>query len=335
MRWLAAAAWAWGCAPAGSGSGSAATPGAAGDGGGPGAGATAGDPGPRDDGGDDGGTEPVDDTDDTAGDAPWPTPSRTPPGTWVAIAPGTFAMGATPGEACPMSGNDVLHRVTLTHRFEIGATEVTYGAFEEVVGAPHPWASDCDDCPVQLVTWHQAAATCNAMSGYAGLPECYACAGSDADPDCAELGDPYACAGYRLATEAEWEYAAKAGTETSVYSGDLTVCGWNDPVLDPIAWYLYDGEGRTHEVATRAPNAWGLYDTAGNVWEWTHDGYVSDLSRVADTDPVVASPDGLRVMKGGSYNCLPGEVRAAHRSGLPDAISGLNVGLRCARTLGP
>ena len=109
--------------------------------------------------------------------------------------------------------------------------------------------------------------------------------------------------------------------------------GHLDPTLGGIAWFLYNSDGGTHPVRSLAPNALGLFDMSGNVWEWAHDGY-AELGDAPVVDPVGAPhPDGLRVMRGGSYNCLPWENAGAHRSGLPGTISGLNVGARCARTL--
>jgi formylglycine-generating enzyme required for sulfatase activity len=223
--------------------------------------------------------------------------------------------------------------VTLTHPFELSATEVTFADFAEATGAAHPSFAGCADCPVPLMSWHQAAATCNAYSAYAGLVACYACTGTGSGTTCQEVFDPHTCNGYRLPTEAEWEYAYRAGTTTPVYWGVIDNCGGFDPNLDAIAWYLYNAGGAAHPVAGKAPNPWGFYDLSGNLWEWTHDGYISDLSTLPATDPVAPSPDGLRVMRGGSYNCVPEEIRAAHRSALPDEVAGLNVGVRCARTL--
>ena len=257
------------------------------------------------------------------------------PGTWIAIEPGSFSMGADPDDPCPInSGNDIQHDATLTGAFEISATEVTYAEYQAATGAAHAWDDGCDDCPVQMVTWHDAAAICNAYSDFAGLPSCYACESTDAGMRCEPSLSAYDCDGYRLPTEAEWEYAARAGTTTAVYAGQMSICNTSDPLLDTISWYLFHAQGDTHPVATLLPNDWGLFDTSGNVWEWTHDSYVQDLSTLPEVDPVVdESIEGTRVMRGGSYNCLPSEVRVAHRSGLPDVIAGLNVGLRCARSL--
>ena len=118
-----------------------------------------------------------------------------------------------------------------------------------------------------------------------------------------------------------------------MHGGQIEICSSADPLLDTLGWYLYNSDGGTHPVAQLQPNAWGLYDTIGNAWEWAHDGYVTDASTLPAIDPVGESTDDLRSIRGGSYNCTPGEVRLAHRSALPSPTAGLNVGLRCVRTL--
>lgn len=314
-----------GCAAAGSGpaggagSGSAEGPGGA-SGTSPGGGASD-QAGQAGEGGDAGaGTPPLD-----AGPR---TPSAPAPGEWITVNHGSYLAGAAPDDTCNTSVNQVQHAVTLTHDFELSATEVTFAQYELAMGAPHPSAGSCPSCPVNLLSWHAAAALCNAYSTSAGLVPCYACDGAV----CEEAIAPHACHGYRLPTEAEWEFAHRAGTSTPTYAGAITVCGGLDPGLDGIAWFLYNASGGAHPVGTKQANAWGFFDMSGNVWEWTHDGYVSDRSTLPQLDPVGPASD-VRVMRGGSYNCVPSEIRAAHRSGLPAAVAGLNVGVRCARTL--
>lgn len=256
------------------------------------------------------------------------TPSSPPPGDWITVAHGSYVAGALPDDTCNTSVNQMQHAVTLTHDFELSATEVTFAQYELAMGTPHPSSGSCPSCPVDMMSWHSAAALCNAYSERAGLVPCYACNGAT----CTEALAPYACHGYRLPTEAEWEYAYRAGTSTPTHAGAITVCGGLDPNLDGIAWFLYNASGSAHPVASKQANAWGFFDMSGNVWEWTHDGYVTDRSTLPVVDPVGGESD-VRVMRGGSYNCVPSEVRAAHRSGLPATIAGLNVGVRCARTL--
>ncbi|MCC6904078.1 MAG: formylglycine-generating enzyme family protein [Polyangiaceae bacterium] len=261
-------------------------------------------------------------------------PNPPAPGTWITVQHGSYLAGAAADDICNTSVNQMLHSVTLSHDFELSATEVTFAEYEAATGAPHPGAAACPACPVNLMSWHGAARLCNAYSEKAGLTPCYTCEGSGAQVVCKEAIAPYTCHGYRLPTEAEWEYAYRAGTTTATHAGPLTVCGSLDPTLDSIAWFLYNSAGGSHPVAGKQPNAWGFYDMTGNLWEWAHDGYVTDRSTLPALDPVGTTNENVRVMRGGSYNCVPSEVRAAHRSGLPATISGLNVGVRCARTRG-
>jgi formylglycine-generating enzyme required for sulfatase activity len=162
---------------------------------------------------------------------------------------------------------------------------------------------------------------------------------------------------YRLPTEAEWEYACRAGTTDATYAGDLVIKGqYNVPVLDDIAWYGgnssvgYDGQGRDTSkwpekqypggtaaqgaVATKMPNAWGLYDMLGNVWEWCGDWYSRTYLGGEVRDPQGAHSDSVRVWRGGSYSYgSPSECRAASRTGAIPTMRVSDLGFRVA--LGP
>jgi formylglycine-generating enzyme required for sulfatase activity len=246
------------------------------------------------------------------------------------IPPGTFWMGSPEGEAGRFD-NEVRHRVTLTSGYWLGDTPVTRALWWAVMG-DNPSRFEDPTRPVANVGWSDCQRFFERLPAGAG-------------------------GAWRLPTEAEWERACRAGTDTATWRGDLDVLGANRaPLLDPIAWYggnsgvvheidyaestdgpvevrrtqLRDG---THEVATRAPNPWGLYDTLGNVWEWCADGYRS-YTRSDVVDPYVRS-DGRtaagRVFRGGSWTSPARGCRAAcrHRRGPSDRW--IDLGFRLAR----
>ena len=149
---------------------------------------------------------------------------------------------------------------------------------------------------------------------------------------------PYDCRGYRLPTEAEWEYVARAGTTTATYNHDLDdgyhLCQMPNLVLDPIAWFCGNSEGRSHEVGTREPNDWGLYDVLGNVWEWCHDWYGAYLG-VSGIDPTGPSAGSLRVGRGGSWRNRARDTTAAYRFNYSPGRSVNSFGFRPLRSLVP
>lgn len=259
------------------------------------------------------------------------------------VTPGTFSMGSPTTEACRDAADEPLHQVTLTRAFEMTATEVTQRQFVNVMGYGTSSNTACGPaCPAEDMTWAEAAAFCNALSADAGFELCYQCNGSQASTACAV--DPaftggsrnvYECMGYRLPTEAEWERAYRAGTQTAYYSGDITTADCNMTVAnaDAIGWYLRNSGTNTHPVALKTPNTFGLYDMAGNVSEWVNDSYVADAGTVAVTDPVGPLGGTTRPIRGGSFAHSAQNLRGAHRQSQTAANSGTGIGFRCVRTL--
>jgi sulfatase modifying factor 1 len=255
------------------------------------------------------------------------------PDGFVLIPAGSFAMGCTPAQAATgdcESDESPVHTVTLTQDFYMGATEVTQGEFESLMGYnPSDFDSCGSDRPVESLNWYESAAYANALSSSEGLDSCYTCTGSGSGVSCSPVSesdpDPYSCEGYRLPTEAEWEYAARAGT-------DLVYAGSDD--LDAVAWTSATSGGTPHAVGSLSPNGWGLYDMSGNVWEWTGDWYDgSTYDRGDSVDPVGASTGSYRVNRGGSWNNPPRNARVAFRDrNTPDNRYN-TLGLRLLRTI--
>jgi formylglycine-generating enzyme required for sulfatase activity len=180
------------------------------------------------------------------------------------------------------------------------------------------------NCPVETVSWNEAVDYVNRLSDAAGLARCY-----DANRAFAGL----ACQGYRLPTEAEWEYAARAGTQTAYHTGvnTQTNCN-NDPNLNLAGWYCGNAANTTHPVGQKQVNAWGLYDMHGNVWEWVQDWYWAYPAGAA-VDPVGPAAGDFRVYRGGSWSLNARYARAAYRGRNVPGNRPYNVGVRPARSL--
>jgi formylglycine-generating enzyme required for sulfatase activity len=210
------------------------------------------------------------------------------------ISAGTFTMGS-PLNELGRDDDETQHEVTLTKSFYLQTTEVTQGQWRAVMGYNPSSFSDCgDNCPVEEVSWR------------------------DVQQFITKLNEREATDTYRLPTEAEWEYACRAGSTTAFANGDITEtgCGY-DPNLDAMGWYCYNSS-ETHPVAQKAPNAWGLYDMHGNVWEWCMDWY-GDYPTDPVTDPIGPTSGTDRVMRGGSWTSDARNCRSAYRNaGYPD-----------------
>ena len=260
-------------------------------------------------------------------------------GGYCLVRPGCFVMGSAKDEPC-RSPNETAHEVTLTRAFSIKQREVTQRDFADSMNYAPAYFKGCADCPVEQVSWHEAAAYCNALTTSVKAAACYTCSGSGSKVTCsvapswrAAGKSIYDCPGFRLPTEAEWEYAYRAGTRTPFYSGALTACTGDNPNLNKIAWYDYNSGKRTRNAGSRAANGWGLYDMAGNVWEWTGDWWRTDLGGAPVTDPAGPGVGSVPVVRGGSWDTIAGDMRAAFRDKYTPDQRYNTVGFRCARTV--
>ena len=263
--------------------------------------------------------------------------------TWKTIPAGAFQMGAPASELCrlgsPYKEKETQHWVSLSNAFEIPDSEVTQAQFNAVLGYnPSKYSSCGTSCPVEQVSWHEAAAYSNALSAARGLTSCYTCTGSGTGVTCAEAAAHagskiYSCPGYRLPTEAEWEHAARAGTTTALFNGNLTNCS-NDSKASAVGWYTSNSNNQTHPVKQKPANAWGLYDTAGNVAEWTGDWSLEDPGSAGVANPIGAAKGTMLRIKGGSFETSASWIRPAARIAkeLPTAKD-RRLGFRPVRSL--
>ena len=243
---------------------------------------------------------------------------------FVEVTAGEFTMGCTIGQEdrCE-SDEDSAHPVTLTRAFLVATTEVTQGQYRTVMGEHRSGNTTCgDDCPVEVLTWHQAALFANGLSNLEGLEHCYVCEAAETGSLCSSVSDPYACPGYRLPTESEWEAAARCGT-------DLMFAGSDD--FEEVAWTAANADASTHPVATLAPNNCEIYDMSGNVWEWVGD-WFADYESGPSIDPQGPEEGNWRGYRGGSWGNSTRRSRTTNRHMRPPGFHYSLLGLRVVRT---
>jgi formylglycine-generating enzyme required for sulfatase activity len=231
----------------------------------------------------------------------------------ILVEGGTFQMGSTKGD----NDEKPVHAVTVKG-FYMSKFEVTQREWFEIMGH-NPSSSKGDNRPVDSVTWNEAVEYCNRRSIKEGLKPAYS--SSDGVISCDWSAD-----GYRLPTEAEWEFAAKGGNKDVMeymYSGSNSV--------DAVAWYENNSENTTHDVGSKMPNSLGLYDMSGNVYEWCWDLYGTSYSRSGKDNPTGNTSGSDRVFRGGSRNNAAKNVRSSYRARNTPAYRDSCLGFRLVR----
>ena len=258
------------------------------------------------------------------------------PEEFVRISGGTFQMGSLESEAWRIE-DETAHMVTLSDYY-ISRYEVTQEEYQAVMGT-NPSTYSGENLPVESISWMDAVLYCNARSTQEGLTPVYTVEGQNVSWD-------RSANGYRLPTEAEWEYACRAGTETpfntetSISADEANYWGHYPYMIEDN--YFSQGNLETKPgvyrqttvaVGSFNPNAWGLYDMHGNVGEWVWDWY-SGYETGEQTDPTGPDSGTLRVNRGGGWNDFAKNLRSAYRSTLPPDSSSFNLGLRLVRNAG-
>ncbi len=217
---------------------------------------------------------------------------------FVKIPAGDFMMGCAPTDTDCDSNEKPPHKITITKAFEIGTHEVTQAQWQAVMGT-NPSKFKGPNLPVENISWRLTQEFMQKMN---------------------DRKDGYK---YRLPTEAEWEFAARAGTHTAAQLGT-------------VAWYEENSGGTTHPIGTKQPNAWGLFDMQGNVWEWVQDWFGKTYYASSPTADPGGPPTGVfRVARGGSWSDVAEFTRLSMRSiaepGYALGTSDVEIGFRCVR----
>ena len=249
---------------------------------------------------------------------------------FIPIVPGTFTMGSPSDEPGRGIWDEDQYEVELSKEFYMQTTEVTQGQWKAVMGNNPSYFKNCgDDCPVENVSFEDVEEFIQKLNHMEGGKM------------------------YQLPTEAQWEYACRAGSTTVFSNGVISKTGYEiDSNLNAIGWFLgnskvsYTGcidskeEGRPscagpHQVAQKQPNGWGLYDMHGNVWEWCQDWYERDYPTKRAKDPKGPSRGTLRVFRGGAWNVIAKQCRSANRGSYNPIKKSYSVGFRLVKNKEP
>jgi formylglycine-generating enzyme required for sulfatase activity len=214
----------------------------------------------------------------------------------IVLPAGSFDMGSKNGSI----DEKPVHHVTLNHPFAMSKTEVTQGEWKSVMGNAPSYFKNCgENCPIEQVSWEDAKAFIQKLNIKTGRQ-------------------------YRLPSEAEWEYACRAGVKQNYCGGDT---------VDDVAWYSKNSGELPHSTAQKQANAWGLNDMSGNVWEWVEDNYHADYIGAPNDGTAWQGDSDQHVLRGGSWNLIPELVRATVRSAGAPVLKDYYYGFRLVRTM--
>jgi formylglycine-generating enzyme len=268
---------------------------------------------------------------------------------WCRLPPSCFVMGSPEDEWYRGKNDEAQTAVQLSHHIEVQQKELTRAEWESITKVPPPGPAACEEaaCPVAMVSWWDAIQAADLFSDQNGKQRCYEpqdCRGTlGKDLTCAKVKDPtrsvYECSGYRLLTRTEAEYASRAGTISTFYSGDITVYSdtmcREDPALSLIGWYCMNSGGRPHIGGELRANGFGLYDMVGNLVEWRND-ELDYSSSPGGIDPRgAAGSDVNRTFSLGQYDGQAVIARSAGFGTGPSDTRGNQGGFRLVRTLDP
>ena len=237
----------------------------------------------------------------------------------ILIPSGSFSMGCTSKDRDCFDIEHPIHQVTLHKPFYMMTTEVTQGLYRKVMGKNPSGFSTCGlDCPVEKVSWYDAVRMANKLSEQEGLTPCYQIESGE-EPVVSWTNK--SCNGWRLPTEAEWEFAARGGDS-------YTYAGSNN--LDEVAWFAENSGFATHPVRMKKSNGYGLYDMSGNVWEWVWD-WKGSYTLASAESPVGPESGSVRIVRGGSWKYIARYLRTSGRYYYPPLYSYFNLGFRLCR----
>ncbi|MBN1455691.1 MAG: formylglycine-generating enzyme family protein [Methanomicrobia archaeon] len=222
---------------------------------------------------------------------------------FVLIPAGEFELGSDTNEAGRDNDEGPVHQVTIKQAFYMGTSEVTAAQWRAVMGSDPSFFAGDDNLPVEMVSWEDAQEFIREVNVKEGTDT------------------------YRLPSEAEWEYACRAGTTTRYSFGD------SDAQLGEYAWYADTAGNETHPVGEKKPNPWGFYDMHGNVWEWVQDVYNDSYTGAPTENSAWAGSDALRVYRGGSWRTVAAYCRSASRGCASPAIHCNDMGFRLVKSV--